>query len=111
MKTCILCHQLLEAGERVQAFAMKTFIFKPAGEKDTINPAEASPDELAESRKEFKKTSMATMFLTYDPEAWPDDAFNPRHVACSVKYTGMVSGTPEVRMKHAIRYHRSTVKR
>ena len=104
--TCGRCHRELERKDRVVANVKQTFVFKPSDVPDTVHPAQASPGELLESRKDFTKTEMATVYMDYGDAPAPDGAFNIRHAACDVPATG---SNPFV--KHGIRYSRGQFKR
>lgn len=84
----------------------ETFIFKPADVPDTVNPAKVTPAELMESRKDYTKTSIATVFQIWGKADVPEGSFNFRHLHCGVTRTG--HGPPGALMqKHAIRFNRS----
>lgn len=125
MRMCPTCHENFAEGERLQANVPKTFTFKPAdiadakiiretkhGQKIEVSPAAVlSPDALAESRADHRKTVIATMFFTYGKMEIPEDAANVRHVACAIRRTGeRVNGTHPGN-KHEMRYRRSILRK
>ncbi len=79
---CQICKDDLVDGDRVIFSHKETFVFKPADVPDTVNPAKVSVSELAESRKEYLKTTIANTFCDWGKAAVPEDAFYFRHQWC-----------------------------
>jgi hypothetical protein len=73
---------------------------------DTVNPAKVSASELADSRKEHKKTAMSERFFDFQIDMKTDDLLNMRHMVCSVSRTGDALNLTHPIMKHAVRYSR-----
>lgn len=122
---CPICHEEFQTDDRCQANVLETFIFKPASADDkkmikklpdgriieVSAAATLSPEALAESRKDHKKTVMATTYFVYGRVPVPEGATSVRHVACVVQKTGALSSGAHPMGKHSIRYSRSMVKR
>lgn len=107
MDTCAICRKVFAKGDRIVANSMETFVFKSATVLDTVNPAKVSREELLESRKEHKKTEMATTFITYDGGRLDGRYFSQKHVECVFPSTNrhvLFSKNPI--QKHSIRYQR-----
>jgi hypothetical protein len=104
---CATCHEEFLDGERITANVKETFIFKPADIRDTIKAAEASPDELRESRKDYTRTAVATIYATYGRATLPEGTFNPRHMRCGVIRTGEAHSGTHALTKHEIRFART----
>ena len=104
---CVSCHEEFEDGERIIANVKETFVFKPADVPDTINAAEATPEELLESRKEHTRTAVGTMYATVGKATLPEGAFNLRHLHCGILRTAQASNGAHPVLKHAIRFART----
>lgn len=125
MKTCSICHHEFMHDENIVANAMQTFIYKPAdvpdvktfmpdgkgGHREISTAAMLDPDSLRESRKAYKRTEMASVFMRFDEQNIRNDLFNIRHLTCSVQRTAQAMGEVHPVLKHAIRYKRSMVRK
>lgn len=123
--TCRICRLDFLENERVIFSHRDTFIFKPAHIKDieiatpgpggakVFRPAAAilSPDALAKTREDYKRTVVVNTFGDWGKMQTPEGAFNFRHQWCEPVRTG--SGYPQGpgQNKHAIRFARSMTKR
>lgn len=103
---CAICHDAFEENDRVMFNKRETFIFKPADVSDTINAATATPEELAESRKDYTKTVMATVYAIMGKDPLPGDAISVRHVHCGIPHTAAIHTGAHPVTKHAIRFSR-----
>lgn len=104
---CQICHNDLNANDRVIFSHKETFVFKSANVPDTVNPAKVSPTELAESRKDHLKTAVVNTFCDWGKAVIPEDAFYFRHQWCEPMRTGSDGGSTHAINKHAIRFSRS----
>ena len=104
-KGCQICRTEFQDNDRVIFSHKSTFIFKPAHEMDTVNPAQVSPQELAESRKDFQKTAVVNTFADWGKAEIPEGAFYFRHQWCEPQKTGAATGIRGA-SKHAIRFGR-----
>lgn len=113
MMCCAICHVPLEKNDRVVFNRHETFICKPAHVQDEpgINPALLTPDELAESRKDHKRTALATVYASYGIDPLPESVINVRHVYCGVQKTGESHSGAHPVTKHAVRYSRMMPRR
>jgi|HubBroStandDraft_3_1064219.scaffolds.fasta_scaffold114667_2 hypothetical protein len=117
---CSICHIEFEDGNNTMFNKSETFTFKPADVLDTVNAAKVTPAELAESRKAYQKTVVATVFHLWGKADIPAGAYNFRHTHCGVVQTGVLASTtgsyptnwraPSPMMKHQIRYSRQAGK-
>ena len=117
---CAVCHEPLEIDDRVVFNKRETFIFKPANVDDVkiyqpdgkggvreVNAAAVlSPDALAETRKDYKKTELATVYARFGKEPLPEGAINVRHAQCGVHRTGAALTGAHPLSKHSIRFSR-----
>ena len=108
-ETCVYCHNGFHDNDRVIFSHRETFVFKPADVPDTINPAAATPAELAESRKDFQRTTVVNTFVDWGKASIPADAFSFRHQWCEPQRTGATGAIHHVN-KHAIRFNRTTLR-
>lgn len=107
MMNCAICREGFIHGDRLVANSMETFLFKPA----SVDEKTYKLSEDAMVRQGYKKTEMATQFITFDETRPPEDVFNVRHALCSVQRTGTVLNGVHPIAKHAIRYQRSILRR
>lgn len=117
---CAICHDALEQNDRVMFNKRETFIFKPAdvpdvkifqpdgrgGVREVNAAAVLTPDALAESRKDYMKTVMATVYAIVGKDPLPEDAISVRHVHCGVPHTAAIHTGAHPVTKHAIRFSR-----
>ena len=107
---CSICNIEFEDNDNTMFNNRVSFVFKPADTQDSVNPALVTPAELAESRKEYQRTEIATVFQRWGKGEIPAGAFNFRHTHCGVVQTGVGSGGAPLN-KHDIRYQRSLVRK
>lgn len=110
--SCRHCGLILEEKDRVIYSQRQTFVFKPIDVPDApgVNPAEMTPDELRESRKDHLRTTIGNIFVDWGKEPIPDDAFNFRHQWCEPIRTASAGNLHNVN-KHAIRFARRAAPR
>lgn len=122
---CPLCHQILEVGERVIYSARETFVFKPAHEVDppvirknkyghemeVSAAAVLSPEALAKSREEYKRTAVVNVFVDWGKAAMQEGAFNFRHQWCEPQRTGSGPMGLHATSKHSVRWTRTAARR
>ncbi len=126
MKKCAGCFQEFVNGDKLVAYSMETFVFKPAHIEDPevfekkedgtmvkVNLAAVKdPDYLRELRKEHQKTERATHYITYqEDQPLPSNLFNIRHVICSIMRTGAATNRNHPLVKHSVRYGRAALRR
>ncbi len=107
---CQICHCPLVSTDRVIFSHKETFIFKPADVPDTVNAAQVSPAELAESRKDHLRTAIVNTFVDWGKATIPQDAYYFRHQWCEPVRTGD-SGSAHPVNKHGIRFGRAAAGR
>jgi hypothetical protein len=107
---CAICHEEFQDNERVIFSSRETFIFKPAGIPDIVNPANVSTDELRDSRKEHLKTAVVNTFCDWGKAQIPENAFHFRHQGCEPQRTGASNSLHPVN-KHSIRFRSAKAKR
>ncbi len=112
MRTCRICQENFEDNERVIFNSRISFVCKPAHVLDTVNAAKVSPEELAESRKEYTRTEVATHFVDWKNNLeLPTESWNFRHEFCEPSRTGAGPSGSHPRSKHHLRYARGIARK
>jgi hypothetical protein len=121
---CAYCQNEFMNNDRVIFSHRETFIFKPAhipdieistpgpSGREILRPAAAilSPEALAKSREDYKRTAVVNTFCDWGKATIPNDAFNFRHQWCEPVKTGSGGGAHAV-TKHSIRFGRAAAGR